>query len=124
MKGTLRLFVLLTLATALSGCIMSTSPDPSEKITMHPLNIETFLVIASKAPYPSNTTLSYEWYVDDEWTGNSSCSFIYIPRIRDIGDHVIQCRVEVRKYVDGGYEVIWSDFRKWDVEVVEYQVGV
>lgn len=115
MKTALRLFVVLALTAMLSGCIIYASPDPSETVFMHPGEIQLFLVVAAKPPYPSDTTLFYEWYLDDEFTGEYDNSYFYMPKIGDIGEHEILCVVEVCKDETG--QVIWTDSRKWDVEV-------
>lgn len=75
----------------LSGCIISTSPK-DDTFSLKVGNPQTFLVTAIKSPYPSNSTLVYQWFVDEEWRVNNA-SFIYLPLLGDLGTHHIKCRV-------------------------------
>lgn len=115
MKKMKMFFILMLVGVVLSGCIIYVSPDPEETLTLSPGEVQLFLTVGTKAPFLGNSTLYYEWFVDNVLVETDSPSFFYSPGILDLGQHTIKCIVEVRN--DKTDLLLWSDTVEWSVNV-------
>ncbi|MCD6571538.1 MAG: hypothetical protein J7L53_12625 [Deltaproteobacteria bacterium] len=118
MKGAVKLSVIVVLLATLSGCIISAVPDPDETIYLDRLKSQVFLVIATNIPYPSNTSMVFNWYVDDELKDTANPVYLFTAWPEYFGKTVgIECVVEVWQHNPSGDDLLWSGSRTWTVVV-------
>lgn len=110
--------ILVGLLLALSGCIVTASPDPNTTIHLERYGSQAFLITATKAPFPSNTSIVYKWYVNDDYTGTANAFFTFTAW-PEYFDSTIEIKGsdEIWQHTASGDVLISTDSRSWTVEV-------